>query len=458
MATPFKSALANIDREAWLRFFLAIAGLGLAFASAIFSAAAAEAGNPVATVIFASSALFLSGLVGVLAVPFLLRRVVAARVRDALQFELTREGTVYLVVILVIAVAALNTSNNLLYIVLSAMLAAIVASGTASAANLRRLELEVNVPQNAYAGRPVGVRVKVTNPRQWLSSFSVKVLSPLEKKRRSHGWEWRKTRFVFPKQQQWLQLPDYTLRRKAAPPKPARILTKPVYFTFIPPRSTADLEVELTFPHRGRYSQDGFCLATRFPFSFLTKTRNVRLNRELVVYPQLIEPDELMDVLPLITGEFVSFVRGRGSELYRIREHNPEDLARFVDWKATAKTGSLKVREFTREDERRLRVVFDNPEPGQVSSESYERAVSLAATLACHFAGEHVDLSFAGPNYTGSNGLDDFLRYLALIQPAPRTWVIEQLPVSSDFNVILTARAPGSIPTPLWVTSYVIYM
>jgi uncharacterized protein (DUF58 family) len=458
MPTPFKSALASIDREAWLRFLLAVAGLALAFASAIFSAAAAESGNPVATVIFASSALFLSALVGVLAVPFLLRRVVAARVRDALQFELTREGTVYLVVVLVIAVAALNTSNNLLYIVLSAMLAAIVASGTASAANLRRLELEVNVPQSAYAGRPVGVRVKVTNPRHWMSSFSVKVLSPSEKKKKSHGWEWHKTRFVFPKQRQWLQLPDYTLRRKSAALTPARILTKPVYFTFVAPRSTADLEVELTFPHRGLYSQDGFCLATRFPFSFLTKTRNMRLNRELLVYPQLVEPDELMDVLPLITGEFVSFVRGRGSELYRIREHNPEDLARFVDWKATAKTGSLKVREFTREDERRLRVVFDNPEPGQVSSESYERAVSLAATLACHFAGEHVDLSFAGPNYTGGSGLDDFLRYLALIQPAPRTWVIEQLPVSSDFNVILTARAPGSIPTPLWVTSYVIYM
>jgi uncharacterized protein (DUF58 family) len=458
MPGPLKSVLSNLDREAWIRFLLAVAGLGLAFAAAIFSAASAEAGNPVATVIFASSALFLSGVVGVLAVPFLLRRVVAARVKEALQFELTREGTVYLVGILVVAVAALNTSNNLLYIVLSAMLAAIVASGVASAVNLRNLGLEVNVPQSAYASRPVGVRVRVSNPRLWIPSFSVKVLSPLEKKRKNQGWEWRKSRFVFPKRRQWLQLPDYTLHRKTAAPKPARILTKPVYFTFIAPRSTADVEVDLTFPSRGLYSQEGFSLATRFPFSFLTKTRKVRLERELLVYPQLIEPDELMDVLPLITGEFVSFVRGRGSELYRIREHNPEDLARFVDWKATAKTGSLKVREFTREDERRLRVVFDNPEPGQVSTQSYERAVSLAATLACHFAGEHVDLSFAGPDYTGGSGLDDFLRYLALIQPAPRTWVLEQLQVSSDFNVILTARTPGSIPTPLWVTSYVIYM
>jgi len=454
--TALKSTLANIDREAWLRFFLALAGLALAFAAAIFSAAAAEAGSPVASVIFASTALFLSGLVGVLSIPYLLRRVVAHRVRDALQFELTREGKIYLAAVLVIGIAALNTSNNLLYIVLAAMLAAVVVSGLASGANLRGLELDVAVPRNAFAGRPIGVRVRVANPRWW-PSFSIKVLSP-EKKRKRPGWEWHKTKFIFPKRRQWLQLPDYSLRRKAARPRPAAILTKPVYFTYVAPKRIAGVEVELTFPRRGHYSQDGFSLATRFPFSFLTKTRKVPLERELLVYPQLIQPDEFLDVLPLITGEFVSFVRGRGSELYRIREHTPQDPARYVDWKATAKTGSLKVREFTREDERRMRVVFDNPEPGQVSTESYERAVSLAATLACHFAGEHVDLSFAGPDYEGSNSLDDFLRYLALMQPAPRTWVLEQLPVSSDFNVILTARTPGSIPTPIWVTSYVIYM
>jgi len=457
MLTGVKSALANIDREAWLRFFLTLAGLALAFAAAIFSAAAAEAGSPVASVIFASTALFLALLVGVLSVPFLFQRVVARRVRDALQFELTREGKVYLVVVLVIGVAALNTSNNLLYIIVAAMLAAIVVSGIFSTANLRGLELDVAVPSNAFAGRPIGVRVRLKNPRWW-PSFSMKVLSPVEKKRKGLGWEWQRTKFIFPKRREWLQLPDYTLRRKPARARPPAILTKPVYFTYIAPDSIAGIEVELTFPRRGQYSQDGFSLATRFPFSFLTKTRKVRLERELLVYPQLIQPAQLVDVLPLITGEFLSFMRGRGSELYRIREHTPQDPARYVDWKATAKTGSLKVREFTREDERRMRVVFDNPEPAQVPEASYERAISLAATLACHFAGEHVDLSFAGPGYEGSNSLDDFLRYLALMQPAPRTWVLEQLPVSSDFNVILTARTPGSIPTPLWVTSYVIYM
>ncbi len=65
----------------------------------------------------------------------------------------------------------------------------------------------------------------------------------------------------------------------------------------------------------------------------------------------------------MITGEVESFVRGRGYDLYRIREYMPEDSARHVDWKATAKSGSLKVREFSREDERKLRLVFDNPAP-----------------------------------------------------------------------------------------------
>ena len=457
MANPFKTVAKNIDGEAWVRFLLALAGLALAFAAAVFSAAASQNGNVIATVVFASTALLLSGLVGVLAVPYLFKRVVASRMREAFHYDLTREGMVYLVVVLVIAVAALNTANNLLFIVLAAMLSAIVVSGIASAAVLRGLELDVDIPQNAYATRPIAVHVRLLNPRMWMPSFSVTVQTPVEKKKKP-GWEWQKTRFSFPSSQRWLDLPDYTLRRKQMLPRPPKILTRPVYFPFLGPQGSAAAQVELVFPRRGQYSQEGFSLSTRFPFSFLAKSRTVALDRELVVYPALIESEELLDILPLITGEFISFVRGRGSELYRIREYTPDDMARYVDWKATAKTGSLKVREFTREDERRLRIVFDNPEPGKVSAAAYEHAVSLAATLACHFTGENVELSFAGSNYEGSQRLDDFLRHLALVQPLPSEWVIESMPVSSDFNIILTSRAPGSIPGSLWECSYVIYM
>ncbi|HSM86149.1 MAG TPA: DUF58 domain-containing protein [Candidatus Limnocylindrales bacterium] len=459
MHKALKSFWAGLDGEAWLRFFLAIAGLALALAAAVFSSAARESGNIAATAIFASTALFLAGLVGVTSVPYLARRVAAGRMRDALHYEVTREGMVYLGIAMVIAIAALNTANNLLFIVLAAMLAAIVVSGIGSAAVLRRLDLDIVMPQNAFAGKAVAVRVRLGNPRLWFPAFSVKVFTPVDKKKKAPGWEWQKTEFIFPKRKQWFRLPDYTLRRKNPPPRQAKVLTRPVYFTFVGPRSTAEIEVELVFPRRGFYTQDSFSVATRFPFSFLLKSRRVQLDRELLVYPALLDSDDVLDVLPMITGEFVSYMRGRGSELYLIREYTPHDPARYLDWKATAKTGSLKVREFSREDERRLRLVFDNPVPGRITPVAYERAVSLAATLACHFNAENIDLSFAGSGFHGGSSLEEFLRYLALVHPSSSPDpVLDLLPVSSDFNVILTARKPGTLPSALWHSSYVIYM
>jgi uncharacterized protein (DUF58 family) len=454
-----KSVLTNIDGEAWLRFVIAVFGLALAFVAAMLSTVTRETGNVLATVLFASTALLLAGMVGVVVVPPLARRVASSRVRDALDFEVTREGMAYLGVALVIGIAALNTTNNLLFIVLAAMLAAIVVSGLASAVMLRRLELEVSTPDVAFAGRSVTAHVRLHNPRRIVSAFSVRVASRIKsKKQKKPGWEWRKSEFIFPRESRWLRLPDFELRRKnAQEPLPA-IFEHPVYFSFLPPGTTLDAQVELSFSRRGRYSQDCFFLATRFPFSFLIKGRRVRLERELVVYPALLETEDFLRTLPLIAGEYTAPVRGQGSELYRIREHTPQDPARFVDWKAAAKTGSLKVREFSREDERRVRIVFDNPAPGTVSTEAYEYGVSQAASLASHLAAEGVDLTFAASTYDGVPQLNDFLLYLALVQPQSGESILNSLPASDDYNLIITARKQGSLPSGLLENSHVFYM
>src|SRR5260370_352247 len=101
-------------------------------------------------------------------------------------------------------------------------------SGIASAAILRRLELDIDVPSNAFAGRPVAVRVRLHNPRLWIPSFSVTVDAPNDKKKKRSGWQWQKSEFIFPKRQRWLQLPDYQLRRRPSPLKPPKVLTRPV--------------------------------------------------------------------------------------------------------------------------------------------------------------------------------------------------------------------------------------
>jgi uncharacterized protein (DUF58 family) len=166
-----------------------------------------------------------------------------------------------------------------------------------------------------------------------------------------------------PPEAQWLRLPDRRLRRvHEETEKP--ILQASVYFPFLAPEQELRADLEITFPARGRYREKNFGLATRFPFAFLMKTRRINLVREVIVYPVVESAEQFLEVLPMVTGEFETFVSGRGNDLYLIREYMPHDSARHVDWKATARTGSLKVREFSREDERKLRIVFDNPSPG----------------------------------------------------------------------------------------------
>ena len=431
----------------------------MAFGAALFSTVFRESGHIWATVVLASAALLLAAVVGLTTVPYLAHRVALSRARDLLQYDVTRAGMIYVLITLVIGIAALNTGNNLLYIILAAMLAAIIVSGIASAIVLRDLELDVGLPEHVFAGRPVLGRIVLRNPRRWLPSFSIRVV-PSKRTPRKH-WQWEPYTFAVPAKrppaQQWLRLPDRRLRRVTEDEREARIFTESIYFPFIPGQRELTADIEIRFQRRGLYHENSFGLATRFPFAFLTKTRTVPLQREIIVYPSVQATDEFFEVLPMITGEFETFVRGRGYDLYRIREYMPEDSARHVDWKATAKSGSLKVREFSREDERKLRIVFDNPPPGAVSSEIYERAVALAASLAWHFAAADTDISYVAPGVAGTE-LYHCLRHLALIAPQSAESVIDTLRISDDYNVILTSRPHGTIPTALWTCSYFVFM
>jgi uncharacterized protein (DUF58 family) len=456
------SRFLHIDiPEVWVRFLLAIVGLVLAFGAALFSTVSRESGNLWATLVLASAALLLAVIVGLTTVPYLARRVAGAGIRDAFDYDVTRVGIVYVGIVLLIAVAALNTGNNLLYIVVAAMLAAIMVSGFASALVLRDLELDVRLPEHVFAGRPMLGRIVLRNARRWLPSFSVNVV-PVKKDSGVKHWQWTPATFAVPPgrptDKQWMRFRDYKLRRvpkiKALP----NIFEGAAYFPYIPAGSDCKADLELRFDHRGCYRQKAFGLATRFPFAFLTKTRHVPLAREIIVYPRVEPADEFFEVLPMITGEFETFARGRGDDLYLIREYMPEDSARHVDWKATAKSGSLKVREFSREDERKLRIVFDNPSQGVISEKAYEDAVALAASLSWHFAGQNTDISFVSQGYSGDPDLYRFLSHLAVVQPQPLPSVIESLQLSDDYNIILTTRARGGIPTALWACSYFVFL
>jgi uncharacterized protein (DUF58 family) len=230
------------------------------------------------------------------------------------------------------------------------------------------------------------------------------------------------------------------------------------------------------FPRRGIYRQDAFGIRTKFPFGFLEKTRRVDSQTELVVYPHVEPTEQFYEILPLLSGEMTSFYRGRGYELHSIRDYVITDSARFVDWKASAKSSALKVREFTREDERRVMLVLDpfvglpRPELGRLGpaefEERFERAVSLAACIAWHFYEINSVMQFrtdraSTPMASAPEIIYDALRELACVQPdtsvAGGAFLDNLASEKEIFKIILTCRPQGSLPTTLWSSSYFLF-
>ncbi|MGH9529074.1 MAG: DUF58 domain-containing protein, partial [Terriglobales bacterium] len=416
----------------WMRFLLAIAGLVLAFTAALFSTVYREAGNLWGTLILASVALLMAVFVGITTLPYLAKRVAAARIRDAVDYKVTKLGFIYVTVVMLIGIAALNTGNNLLYIVVAAMLAAMLVSGVVSALVLRDLELDVRMPAHVFAGETIRGRLALGNTRRWLPSFSVGVV-PFNKNKETRQWQWKATTFAFPPtrppQKQWLRLPDRKLQRIARAARANCIFSGTTYFPYIPAADALKANLDLSFPRRGRYKEESFGLASGFPFNFLIKTRHVPLVREIIVYPSVQRANDHVELFSTVAGEFETFLRGGGNDFYRLREYIPGDPARHLDWKSTAKTGALKVREFSREDNRRLRIIFDNPGPTVLSTKKYEDAVAKAAAVAWHFEKQDIQISYLTQNHGGVD-IHAFLTFLATVEPCRSSSILENIELS----------------------------
>jgi uncharacterized protein (DUF58 family) len=432
---------ATQDRSAWRTFFGALAALAAALVLALYSRVAAENAQVWVAGFSALAALAVAGWVAATMVPTLVRRTPLRWFAVRIDYRLTQEGMVYLGGIFVVTLAALNTGNNLLFMILASLLAGILVSGVLSQIVLSNVELRLELPEHIFAGQPVRALAELINHKRTLPSFSLRLTSAASPSRRA-----------------------------GAPAE--RILAQPVYFPYLPPHQAMRQSIEMNFPRRGVYRQEALGLQTRFPFGFLEKTRRLESHLQAIVYPAVEPTAEFYELLPLVSGEIESAMRGRGHDLYSIRDYQTSDTARHVDWKASAKRGTLQVREFAREDERRVMLVldpFDAPRSAAHAAldPAFERAVTLCASLAWHFYEIESVLAFrtAGfetPMAPAGEVIYDILDHLAAAAPQPaapgRSFLGELADSPQIFKIILTRQPRGSIPTNLWGSSYILFL
>jgi uncharacterized protein (DUF58 family) len=430
----------GLDRPGWRNFGIAMLALSAALLLSLFSAAVAQQGRVALGAVCATLSLGLAGWVGVTIVPALARRSSLRWIAYQVDYRLTRDGVIYLIAIFILILAAVNTGNNLLFMILGCCLAGILISGVLSRAVLTGVGLKFDIPEHIFAEQPVLAELELRNEKEMWPSFSLLVAGD----NKNHL---------------------------------AQILTQPVFFPFISRLAAARQKLELQFPRRGVYGQDSFNIRTRFPFGFFEKTRHVDSDIQIIVYPRVAPTDQFYEVLPLLSGEMASYFRGRGHELHSLRQSLPNDSARFVDWKVTARSGRLMVREFAREDERRVMLVLDpflgppRPELGTLAkdehAERFERAVSMAACIAWHFHEINSVMQFrtdqfSTPMAPANEVIYDALRELATVRPNVSTlggaFLDELAAEHTIFKIILTCRPQHTISSSLWSSSYFLFI
>jgi uncharacterized protein (DUF58 family) len=309
------------------------------------------------------------------------QRLADARTR----IRLTREGRIFLAITIGVGLAAINTGNNLLYLVLGWLLSLIVASGALSNATLRGLRAWRRVPVGIHAGRPFLMEVAVENRKRRLASYAIEVEDMLER----------------------------------------RALDKRCYFLKLPPGRTLRASYRHTFHRRGLYKLDGFRVSTRFPFALFTKFQQVRAADEVLVYPA-VRPVPLPAQRAPQLGDAAQSRLGRRGEFFGLREYRDGDDSRAIHWLSSARAGRLLLREMEEEAQRRVVIELDNAvtDPGDDAAlDALEDAVTTAASLVVAYLrrGYAVRLVARGlevPWSAGQHHEHRLLRALALLEPA----------------------------------------
>jgi len=294
--------------------------------------------------------------------------------------QITRAGLVYSAVCVLVALVAFVSANNLLFLILAAMLSTLMVSGFISRLSLAGLQLDFILPEHIPAQRRLQGRVVVRNVKAWMPSFSIHLT-----------------------------------------PTDASSVSSPLYFPMVPAGAAVNGPVEVFFPRRGLYRESNFRFSTRFPFGFAERRIQMNMGRDLVVYPSVDPQPGFEDLFASIAGELEAYARGPGHDFYRIRPYEAFESARRVDWKATAHVGDLQVREFAREQELAVEMWLDldvTPE----HEEWFERAVGMCAFIAWRLTERGARFRLCSQDFDArvpeEEDVYTILKYLALVAPA----------------------------------------
>jgi uncharacterized protein (DUF58 family) len=327
--------------------------------------------------------------------------------------RLTSEGLRFVLITLAVGIAALNTGNNLLYLLLAMMLALIVVSGLLSERCLKGLTIQRRLPPHVFAGEAATVALRVTNQKRHFPSFS-------------------------------LRINDVVLGASEC---------AATHLLYLPPQGSIVHSYRLVFPTRGQFRVEATRISTRFPFGLFVKIASLPNHTEIVAYPAPKPlPQAILDALETIGHDREASRRGAGSGLYNLRDYHLGDDSRSVHWKTSARQARLVVRETEADDQRQVTLALATQAPigvsalTQATTEDFERGIILTASLAAHFQrqGFAMRLVVGDEELPLGSGQGHFYRMLRLLAFA-RLSLNVGAPIPSSFLTLSSGTALGQL-------------
>jgi len=301
-------------------------------------------------------------------------------------WHLPRAGQVFIIITLIVLLAAWNSGMNLLYLLVGALISFLLLSVFFSARNLRGLNVICEAPSAVHRGESVGITVSVENHKPFLPTISLHI-ELAEQPGNSVG-----------------------------------------YMVKLPPRKAGVVRINALFSKRGVFPPPPINLVTTFPFGLIDTRLRVHDSAEVVVYPRVraVRPAAL-DATRRV-GDLPRLARGMGDDFFSLRGYLPGDDLRHVAWRISAKTDDLVVKEMALETSRCVLFIFDArareglPDFEERFEEAIEMIASLGVTMlnrqflvGLMTAGEHL------PEDEGKTQATRLLETLARLEPEPAT-------------------------------------
>jgi uncharacterized protein (DUF58 family) len=341
-------------------------------------------------------------------------REIWQRIREAfeesMRQQITALGFVFTLTVVLVGFAAFVSGNNLLFLLLAALLSTLLISGFVSRLGLAGLELDVQLPAHVVAGRKTPAVIKVRN-RKFLT-------------------------------------PSFSLHLSGAPETG---LCEDLYIPLVPAGVTVTETAPMYFKKRGEYKNKTFWFSTRFPFGFTYRRAHVRLEEQVLVYPSIDPQPGFELLLAGIAGDLQTHQRGRGHDFYRIRPYVADESSRHVDWRATAHTRELQVREYARDQDQAVTIFLDL-DTGD--SEWFERAVDCCAFLVWRLTERSIRVHFLTQRWAPEDAnAYDILKYLAVVEP--HRGLKPSIPHEHTLQIALSTR-PNELAEAGWLRARVV--